>query len=67
MPINEDLSQETRDRWNEIIQNCQNSCDELTDWESDFIDSISIQLSKEDDLTFKQSRSLYNIADKYGY
>ena len=50
-----------RKKWNEMLSFILDYPNSLNDWETGFIDSVSIQLSKEKDLSFKQSKVLRKI------
>lgn len=47
-----------------IMEANEVGCIDLNNWESEFLDSIEIQLSNGRDLSFKQSSSLRKIYDK---
>lgn len=58
------ISDDTRKKWEEKIKTIEQACDygciELTEWESGFLDSISVQVNDRD-LTMKQSLALNKI------
>lgn len=60
------LSDKTKARWQEIVDGAGDVDHKLTDWEREFIDSISIQLGHGKELSMKQTRILYRIAEKVG-
>lgn len=58
------ISDETRQKWDDKINYCIEQQDHLTEWEMEFIDSLSDWRSKERDLTHKQSKTLNRIFEK---
>jgi hypothetical protein len=48
----------------QLIENCEERDQNMTDWECRFIDSLSFQIEKEIRLTDKQILTLENIHDK---
>ena len=61
------ISDQTKQRWQEIIERSVENSHRITDWETEFIDSISIQISKKNELTHRQTKVIYSIAHKYGF
>ena len=55
------ISKETRQKWKDKVKECIENVHKLNDWENEFIDSIEIRLSKQEDLTHKQSKVLNRI------
>lgn len=60
------ISDETRNKWQDKIQYLiEERCDQLTDRESEFVDSIDSWLDIGKDLTHRQSKVLNKIFEKY--
>lgn len=61
---------ELREKWEtklETIQDAYDVCQiELSEWEGEFIDSVSLQLAGGKDLSFKQSSCLSKIYNRIG-
>jgi hypothetical protein len=58
-------SEALRRKWREECDYLlENGDTYMSDWERDFVDSISVQLGREKDLTFKQSSTLGRIFHK---
>lgn len=62
--ITEGTKRAWRKQLSVIMEANEVCCIELNNWESEFLDSIEIQLSNGRDLSFKQSSSLRKIYDK---
>lgn len=60
------ISEETKKRWQEIVDGAGNEDNRLTDWEREFVDSVAIQLGHGKELTHKQTKCLYRIAERIG-
>lgn len=62
------ISDETRQKWDDkieaIIEACYGEVINFTDWENEFVDSLSITRSKGNDLSHKQSKVLSKIYEK---
>jgi len=58
------ISDETRNKWKSKLKHILNHQDKLSDWELTFIDSIDSVLSKDHDISFKQSSILSKIYEK---
>jgi hypothetical protein len=56
------ISEETHEKWHRAVA-CllENGDPYLNEWEAEFLDSISIRLANNLDLTFKQSSILYKL------
>ena len=48
----------------QMIEDCEQHSDKLTEWECDFIDSIAMQYGRKGTLTEKQSEQLNRIWEK---
>jgi hypothetical protein len=55
------ISDETRDRWKERCDFLVENMEMLNEWEQEFIDSISIKIEHDKDLSLKQSTKLAEI------
>jgi hypothetical protein len=55
------ISEETRNKWKSKLNHILKHQDKLNEWEIGFIDSIDILLSKNEDISFKQSSILSRI------
>ena len=55
------ISEHTRTKWDERIEFLLDNGERLTEWEAEFVDSLSIRRSGGRDLTFKQSKILNRI------
>lgn len=60
------ISDKTKARWQEIVDGAADQDHRLTDWEREFADSISIQLSRGKELSVRQTKVLYRMSEKYG-
>lgn len=62
------ISDETKNKWkrktNAIIEACDLGRIELNNWEEEFMDSISILVSEDMELSFKQSSTLNSIYER---
>ena len=58
--------QETTENWQRKIDVIEESGIELSQWEAGFIDSLSVRLSDEQLLTFRQSKKLREICERVG-
>lgn len=58
------ISDELKNKWKSKLNHIKNHQDKLTDWELGFIDSIDNILSKNEEISFKQSSVLSRIYDK---
>ena len=62
------ISEETRKKWDDkieaIIEACYGGVVNFTDWENEFVDSLSITRSKGNDLSHRQSKVLNRIYKK---
>lgn len=54
----------SRDELQMMIQDCEDRSHKLTDWETEFIDSISTQMGRGSGLSPKQEETLEKIWDK---
>jgi len=53
-----------KEEWLEMIDDCEARESRLTEWETNFIESISDRLATGSDLTPKQDETLNNIWEK---
>jgi len=59
------IGEATRATWDRMIADLQEFVD-LTEWENEFVDSLSIQRSESRDLSFRQSKTLRELATRKG-
>ncbi len=58
------LSKETRHHWDfQLAELLSRDC--LSKWELEFLESIDARRDKGEDLTWKQSKKLREVAEKY--
>ena len=63
------ITNQTRQKWDRMIQAIWDSASydetfELSQWETEFLDGVSLRRSADRDLTFKQAQVLRNIYSK---
>ena len=58
------MPQDKQEAWREMIDRCANNPNRLTEWERNFIDSISDQLDNSGHLSEKQAEILDRIYQK---
>ena len=48
----------------QMLEDCENRSEKLTDWECRFIDSVSVQIGRAKSLSEKQVNTLSNIWER---